>query len=650
MLIPISWLKDYVDIKLPLRDLMWKMTEAGLTCETYRKEGDEVILDVEVTANRPDWMSIIGVAREIAAIQGTKIKKLPEQKLPEPKTTLPITLIPDYDFFERWAGLIIKDVEIKPSPKWLADRIRLMGHEPINNIIDITNYVMFELGIPMHAFDYDKIRGQVMKVQKSLGGEDFTSLDGIEYKLPKDAIIINDSEGLIDLAGIKGGLNSGIRSETKNIFLHGTIDNPVLVRRASIALGLRSEASAIYERGPDKGGVLTALIRAVNLILENAGGEVASEVIDLKKHEFKDWVLDLSWEKLEKVLGIKIPEKEVVNILEKLNLAPKRTKTGVSCRISTYRGDLKIEEDLIEEVARIYGYNKFPKTLPQGRQATQKVPYYFDDSTHKKLTQVMISAGYSETMNLSLISTELIENCLLDPQKHTTLENPVSLDYEHMRTSLIPSLLTAVKLNRDEKVRLFELDKIYPQEIYKISVIAKNLSFREFKGAVDLLLEMLNITDSDIEFEASEAFWHPFKSASVFIGKDKIGTFGEITPQVLSNLAIKGVVHAFEFDTAALAKHSPKRIYKTVWEFPPQIEDVTLGFPPKTRLGNVVKLIESQDKVSKAELKDTYKDYYTFRIWYQDPKKTLTDKEVEDIRKKILSQIKSKFGGQINLP
>jgi len=639
MLVPISWLKDFVKIKLPLKDLMWKMTEVGLTCESFKKIGDETILDVEVTPNRPDWMGIIGIAREVAAIQGLKIKDLKLKDLPKKSASLPIKLIPNFNLFERWTGIIIKDVEIKPSPKWLADRIRLMGHEPINNVIDITNYVMYEFGIPMHAFDYDEILGAEMKVQKSLGKEEFKSVDGLDYILPKDAIVIKDVERIIDLAGIKGGANSGINNASKNIFLHITINNPVLIRRASIALGLRSEASAIYERGPDKGGVIAALNRATGLILDLAGGEVASETIDLKKTVISDWPLAISFEKLEKVLGIKIPTREVIGILERLNLNPSIKGGGIICTIPTYRGDLKIEEDLIEEVARIYGYNKFPKTLPTGRQASEKIPYFFDGSIHQKLREILISSGYSEVMTFSLISTELIENCLLSPKDHVTLENPVSLDYEHMRTSLIPSLLAGIKINRDEKVLLFELDKIFPEEDYKLSGVVKGLTFREFKGSIDIILEKLNVENFEIEFETSEPFWHPTKRARIRIDKEITGSFGEINPQVLSNLGIKGVIYAFEFEVAALNKHSQKIIFKPVSEFPPQIEDLTLTFPPKTRIGEVIKLIPN------SKLTDIYKDSYTFRVRYQDPKKTLTDKEVEEIRNKILSKIKSKLGG-----
>lgn len=635
MLIPISWLKDYVDIKLPLKDLMWKMTEAGLTCEATKKIEGEIILDVEVTPNRPDWMSILGVAREIAAIQGTKIKEPKIEELPAQTAKFPIDLIPNFDLFERWTAIVIKDIEIKPSPKWLADRIKFMGHSPINNIIDITNYVMYEWGIPMHAFDYDEIFGQIMTPNLSKGGEKFTSVDGEDYILPKDAIIINDAERLIDLAGIKGGFNSGIKGSTKNILLHVTIDNPVLVRRTSLSLGLRSDASAIYERGPDKGTTVKVLKRAVNLILDLSGGKIASKIIDLKKQKFEPWKLTLTFEKLDNILGITIDPKDVIRILSKLNLNPKKSKIGITCLIPTYRGDLKIEEDLIEEVARIYGYNKFPKTLPAGRQTFQKIPYYFDDSFHKKLRGIMTASGYSETMTISLLSKSTLDKFGLNPKQAIKINNPVSLEYEYMRPTLIPSLITGEKL--------FEIDKVYPSENYKLTAIVRGKSFRKFKGVIDLIFERLNIENVEIEFETNKAYFHQSKSGTIKIGNETVGEFGELSPLVLNAFDIEDQVMCFEFDVATLEKHTKTKNYKVFAENPTQVEDLTLIFPPKTRIGNVLKIIPN------SELKDIYKNAYTFRVRYQDPKKTLTNEEVEKLRTKILTEIKNKFGGNLKV-
>ncbi len=652
MLVPISWLKEFVEIKLPLKTLMWKMTESGLTCETYEKVGDETVLDVEVTANRPDWMSILGVAREVAAIQGVRIKGPKEKSLPEQTARFPLDLETDYSLFERWTGVVLKGIEIKPSPDWLQERIRQMGHSPINNVIDITNYVMYEMGIPMHAFDYDEVSGQVMTVQKSKGGEDFTSVDGLAYTLPKDAIIIRDAERLIDLAGIKGGLNSGIKNSTKNVFLHITIDSPVLVRRTSIALGLRSDASAIYERGPDKGNCINVLKRAAGLILELAGGEVASEIMDIKKHEFGSWNLELGLEKLEKILGIKVPTSEVVQILSRLNLSPKLQKEKIICKIPTYRADLKIEEDLTEEVARIYGYNKFPLTLPSGKTNPVKIPHHFDDRFILNLKNIMASSGYSECLTLSLISKVTADKFDIASEKLIKITNPVSLEYEYMRNSLIPGLFSSTAVNAQNDLQLFEIDKVYlgnslkPDEVYKLGAISKGLTFRQFKGVIDLLLQGLNIQNYKIEFETDKPYFHPSKAGTLKIGAQEVGEFGELHPKVLSEFGIKDALYFLEFDVQILKDHSKTRDFESFPENPAQVEDLTLTFPPKTRIGEVVKAIKNLElRINNVELINSYNDNHTFRVWYQDAKKTLTNEETEKIRKEILKSIIKKFGG-----
>ena len=654
MLIPLSWLKEYVDIKLPLKELMWKMTEAGLTCETIKKTDGEIILDVEVTANRPDWMSIVGVAREVAAIQGIKIRHPKIKEIPAQTSKFPIDLVPNFDLFERWSGIVIKGVKVAPSPKWLADRIKFMGHTPINNVIDITNYVMYELGIPMHAFDYDEIYGQIMRLTQATGGEDFKTVDGLAYKLPKDAMIIKDAERIIDLAGIKGGLNSGITDSTKNIFLHVTIDNPVLTRRTSIAMGLRSDASAIYERGPDIGGTIISLKRAVDLIQKLAGGVIASNLIDIKKEEYLPNNIYLSFEKLEKILGIAIPEKDVVQILSRLNLSPKKNKLGVECSVPTYRGDIKIEEDLAEEVARLYGYNNFPKTMPSCKTNGQKIPYFFDDSLILNIKNLLVASGYTETKNLSLVSKDLIIKFGMNPDKQIKITNPVSTEYEYMRSSLVPELVSAVKINSEENLKLFEIDKVYLktgkifEEKYKVAAVFTGDSFRNFKTALELILSKLHIDNCSIEFEVDKPYLHQSKAGTIKSGVLVIGEFGEINPLVLNALQVPGKVYCFEMDVETLKKLSKSKTFVPVPINPAQVEDLTLTFPSKTRIGEVLQLIISDSKlIINAELKDTYKDSVTLRIWYQDPKNTLTNTEVAAIRKSILEKINRKFGGSV---
>jgi len=463
--------------------------------------------------------------------------------------------------------------------------------------------------------------------------------------------IIKDAERIIDLAGIKGGQNSGIKNSTKNVLLHVTIDNPVLVRRASIAMGLRSDASAIYERGPDKGGTVNSLKRAVGLILELAGGEIASKVIDFKKEKFEPKNINLTFDKLKRILGIEIPESEILKILSSLNLYPKKIKDGVVCTVPTYRGDIKIEEDLAEEVARLYGYNKFPTTLPVGQVTEEKIPYFFDDSLILKIKDLLVSCGYSEAKNLSLVSKALVDKFETDPKDYFKLINPVSLEYEYLRVSLIPSLVTNIKLNPLDVLKLFEIDKVYlktsrgANEKYRVAGISTGKNFRDFKTAIDIILSKLNIENYSIEFEVNKKYLHQSVAGVIKSSSHIIGEFGEISPIVLSAMEISGKVYCFEMDMETLEKLSYTKLFSSIPLNPPQIEDITLVLPPKTRVGEVMKAIKnSESKIKNLELKDIYKDSYTFRVWYQDSSKNLTDADVKSIRDRILTLLKSKFG------
>ena len=653
MRVPISWLKDYTNIKLNLPDLMWKMTEAGLTCESYEKVGSNIVLNVEVTPNRPDWLSITGIAREITAIQNSKIK-LPEIKdLPVKKSNLPIKVSNDYKLCPRYSGITISGVKVKPSPSWLQERLKLVGLRPINNLVDITNYVMFELGNPIHVFDYDKFTPSAISLCLSKSGEKFVSVDEKNYVLPKNAIIFKNKNRVVDLCGIKGGLNSGVSENTKNIFIHVAVYNGALIRRTSQALGLSSEASYIFERGANSGGTVDALTRTVNLVLELAGGQIASDLIDMKMAKFEPRELILSLNKLKKVLGIEIPEKDVLSTLGRLNLSPSKKGESIHCTIPTYRADLKIEEDLIEEVARIWGYNNFPKTLPTGSNTLIKVPFYYDRKFELKLKEILVASGYSETITLSLVSADSINQSRLNLDTHIKIANSVSREYEYLRTSLVPNLLSALKLNTQEKVlKLFEYGKIHlgpldgRKELYKLTAIEKNTSFRSIKGTIDLLLDRLNISSIDIKQTlVTQGLLHPTKSGVIEIKEEELGRFGQIHPKVLDNFSIKEKIFVFELDVQTLRSLTTKRPFQNVPKYPAQIEDLTLVFPEKTRVGEVVNSIRMADKlISRVELKDIFKDAYTFRVWYQHPEKTLTDDEIRKLRKKILENLSKKFG------
>lgn len=651
MKVPISWIKDYTKMHLKLSNLMWRMTEVGMTCESYEKIGNETVFEVEVTPNRPDWMSISGIAREIALLENQKYKNIILKPLSKPRSNLPLKIKNDFGLIERWSGVIIKEVTIGKSPKFIQDRLKLCGFRPINNIVDITNYVMIEMGIPLHAFDYEKIEGSEMEVKLAKGGEEFESVDNIKYELPKDAMIICDAKKIIDLVGIKGGANSGISKKTKTIFLHATIDNPVLIRRASQKLALRSDASAILERGPDKGGTKDAVVRAANLIEKYAKGRIASELYDLKKKEFAPVKLSLSKNKLDSVLGISIPVKNVIAILYSLNFSPKLKGDLINCTIPTYRSDVTIQEDLIEEVARFYGYNNIPKTTPKGQTNREKIPYHYDRTKEILLKNIMMAMGFNEEVTYSLISKALISECSLNLDNHISLVNPVSKDYAYLRNSLIPSLLSSVKLNQGgfENIRLFEYAKIFYEsqksyeEEYKLSAIT-NTDFDEIKGVVDLIIKKYGIQNTKYSINpVQKSIWQTKRSGEVEVDGKILATFGQISEIVTKNLKINKNCFAFELDIDTLNKYSNKTTFEEIVEYPPQVEDITLTLPEGVFLDEVIKYIKSQIKISEVTLTNSYKERFTLRVNYQSKKSNLSNLEVKKIRNKYLKGLKEKY-------
>ncbi|MCJ7740357.1 phenylalanine--tRNA ligase subunit beta [Candidatus Microgenomates bacterium] len=657
MLTPISWLKDYIEIKTPIKDLAWRLTELGISVEKIIEVDGEKVLELEITPNRPDLLSIIGIAREIAVIENKSIKSK-SKNLPNATKKLSIKVNNDFRLFPRYCGVIIDHIDIKPSPEWMQKRLIQIGLRPINNIVDITNYVMFDLGIPLHAFDYDEIKDHQINVLQAEGGESFTSVDELTYKLPKGAIIIKDSQRIIDLCGIKGGFNSGIKPSTKRVYLQVTADDPLLIRRASQALSLRSDASAIFERGVDKGGLLNTLITAANLIMDLGGGEIASEVIDLKQQEFNPWQLDLSLSRLAKILGIKIPGSTVVTILKNLSLNPQIKGGIISVTVPTYRSDLKIEEDLIEEVARVYGYNNFPKTLPSGSTPVDKIAYYKDYSLEEKVNQFLTACGFTEVFTYSLISKNQLDKLEDRPNRAIRITNPVSLDYEYLRPALLGNILEAIKENEPNfpEINLFELGRVYLgkppdyQESLHLAITSANGNYISLKGAVEELLNRFGINKSKFsplqngDKTDNTDYLNQNKSANILVDNDLIGFIGEIKRNITANFALKKPPVICQLDWSVFSKHNQDNWYEPVSSYPSIVEDMAFILKERTYLGELIEEIKKISKlIRKVTLLDLFDTTRTLRITYQDKSKNLSDKDIKGIREKIIGMAGEKF-------
>lgn len=624
MIAPLSWLKDYVDITLTPKILGEKLTEIGLGTEKITGIGADTILELEITPNRPDLLSIIGVAREVAALESGKIK-YPKLKTDLKPTTdiLPLEIKTDPKINPRFTGIILTGITVKESPKWLKDKLESVGQRSINNIVDITNFVMLELGNPIHAFDYDRIQGGAMKIHQTVGGETFKSVDGVSYSLPKGAVVISDSEKIIDLCGIKGGENSGTFEDTKTIFIRVPVEVPNLIRRTSQTLGLRSEASSVFERGVNQGGTVEALKRTVDLVLELAGGRVASELCDLKSDKFEPWKLKLRIERLNKILGHEIPQKQTLAILENLNLSPKILKDVIECTIPTYRNDLKIEEDLIEEVARLYGYNKFPKTLPVGEIPTKTIPYFKDYKIEETAKQVLRAGGFSEIYTYSLISEKDLLDNGISPESTLRIDNPVSIEFEYLRPTLKTNLLKAVRQNKSnfKNINLFELGKVYKgtsiektEETYYLAGISTDKDFSKVKGILERLLREFGI-------------------------KEDTGKFMEVVTD--------GIFFEIDF-SKLLEKINLNKKFKSLPKYPPIVEDISVILEEAIKTIDVIGEIRRQNLlVANVSLLDEFEDSRTFHIVYQSEERNLKNEEVSKIREKIISSLKEKFNAQI---
>lgn len=639
MLAPLSWLKEYVDIKLSPKKLAKKLTEVGLGCEKITKTSDDTIFELEITPNRPDCLSIIGVAREIAAIEKKSIlyPKLKTDLKPNLHIgcgkLLPLTIKTDSNINPRFTGIIISGIKVRESPKWLKDRLEKVGQRSINNIVDITNYVMLELGNPIHAFDYDKIKENIMIVSQAKGGEKFESVDEVAYQLPKGAVVISDKEKIIDLCGIKGGKNSGTFKTTKAIFIRVPVEIPNLIRKTSLTLGLRSDASSIFERGVNSAGTIDALKRTVDLVLGLAGGKIASNLYDIKSQNFKPWKIKLRKDRLNKLLGIEIPDKKVLQILESLSLSPRHLPgvasvhlegaTVIECSIPTYRNDLRIEEDLIEEVARIYGYNNFPKTMPVGEIPTKQIPYFKDYKLDEKVKNIMKASGFSEIYTYSLVSEkDLLENGI-NPEDTLRVDNPVSREFEYLRPSLKPNLKKALAQNKAnfEKINLYELGKVYlgknlneANETYFLSGITNNRNFLEVKGLLEKVFEDLGVKED------------PTKYIEIL---DK-GIFFELNySQVLKNA-------------------NPNKIFKSLPKHPPIVEDLSIIASENVKTSDLILEIKKQSPlVANVSLLNQFENSRAFHIAYQDKNKNLTGEDVSKIRSKILKSLQSKFHAEL---
>ena len=636
---------------------------------------DDVLLEVNVTPNRPDALSHLGIAREVAAALGRKVR-LPEPRLAErggPAADAVRIRIEAPEKCHRYAARVVEGVRIGPSPAWLARRLESCGVRSISNVVDATNFVLLELGHPLHAFDLDKVAGAEIVVRTARPGEHLTTLDGKDRALDLDDLVIADRDRGSALAGVMGGGHSEIAGDTSRVLLESAWFAPPGVRRTSRRHGLKTEASYRFERGADPGMVVPALDRCAALIAELAGGAVRPGVVDANPRPYRPAEVRLRWDRPAQVLGMKVPREDARAVLAGLGLAERDAgDEGATFVVPSWRQDISIEEDLVEEIVRSRGYDAIPETLPRLALETPALPP--EAVATARVRDALEAAGFSEVVNFSFVAPG--ELAAFDPAaRPVLLKNAISAELSVMRTSLLPSLLRNAALNlrqRVEDVRLYEIARTYAglegpgdepalERVQVAGVLlgrrsplgwavgGDRVDFYDAKSAVMAVVEALGIADAI--FAAGGVSWaHPRHSSGVRRGDGtSYGCVGELHPRVAAAFELPRGVLAFELDLAALvagARLVPR--YGGIPRFPAVLRDLAVVVGEGVQAAQVIAAVRAEPLVEDAMLFDVYtgapipagKKNLALALRYRAAERTLTDAEVDDAHARIVERLR----------
>lgn len=624
ILIPDSWLREYLETKATPKQIKEYLSLCGPSVERIREEGGDVVYEIEITTNRPDAMSLFGVAREAAAILprfgiAAKLKNDPylKTKKVKPFEAKSLTVKTDPVLNPRWTSVVIENVTVKASPSWLKKKLEATGIRSLNNVIDVTNFLMRAFGQPAHAFDFDAIADKpshaTMILRDSKKGEKLVTLDGKSHILPGDDIVIEDGKGrLIDLCGVMGAKNSAIKETTKTVVLFLQTYDPAHIRRTMMNLSHRTEAGSLFEKGTDPELVMPAFAKGVALMSELTGGRLASKLHDIYPKPYKPYTVSLSRTKADAYIGRHLTDKEIVDILTPLGFQTKAAKEEISVTVPSFRRDVTIDVDIVEELARIYGYHSITATLPD-----TPPPVVMPDPMLTWEDEIKIRLrdwGFTELYTYSMISEELMDAHGLDKTKAYKITNPLSSEWVYMRPSLLPSVLAAIEQNKNIKpdLKLFELSMIYeyrpgdlPNEKPTLLVAWTGEHYLEAKG----LAEALGSSDSD---------------ASITLRKD---------------------VTLLEIDFSKLvALTQPTKQYIPIPKYPPSYEDLAFILPPKTPVGPILAAFKNAHPlVSDVTILDQYETTTTFHITYLSPEKNLTTEDLRPVREKLIAIAKENF-------
>ncbi|MBI4137394.1 phenylalanine--tRNA ligase subunit beta [Candidatus Roizmanbacteria bacterium] len=661
-------LKGYTKLDKTAKEVADRITLSLSEVEQLEDKGNDIVIEIENKAltHRPDCFSHLGIAREVAAYFNVTcddpLKDLSRSTYPV-ENSLPLTIeIEAKELTLRYTAVVLSGITVGPSPKWLKETLENIGIRSINNVVDLTNFVMIDLGQPLHAFDYDKVKDHTIKVRKAKAGEKLITLDGKERELTEDMLVIADSKNPIGLAGIMGGAHTEVTNETKTIIVEAATFEAKNNRKTSKALNLRTDAATRFEKGLDPNLPLPTIIRFIRMLKEHTDATVSSEIYDIYTEKREEKVITVSSKWINRFLGTTFSTEEMGNFLKRFNFKVSTNNSDIIVTIPTYRSDLTMDADIAEEIARVYGYDNIPTTLPSQTDFTPKKN--MDLYWRSRIRTLLAGMGFYENVTSPFIGMDLIKKSKLEGEVHLQLKNPLTNEQEYMRRNLLPQLLENVKKNIPvtTSMRLYEINKLFvpqgndqPREPFYLTGITIGDDYPTVKGFVETIFSKLGITNYSFgryprkDEERCGFFdnlFHPNKTAQIYNANSDTeiwGTIGYIHPLVQKNFDIEGDLISFDIPLEMLVKYAvATKTYQPISPYPPVIEDITIDIQEKEQrtVGSVIeKMKKTSNLITNIELTDRFNNRYTFRITFQDSKRNLTEKEVGEIKEQIIKQI-----------
>ena len=673
MFISYQWLKDYVDTKLSPQELRDRLTMVGLAIDAVEEHNSDAVLDVEVPSNRPDCLSHVGIAREVGVIEREQLRLTRVQSFKTEGRAGDLTAveIKDDDLCPRYAARLVRGVKIAPSPEWLIKRLETIGQRPINNVADITNYVLHELGQPLHAFDFHKLAGPRIVVRRAVAGEKLKTLDGIERTLTSDMLVIADAERPVAMAGIMGGEDSEISSTTTDVLIESAYFDPDSVRRTARALGMDTEASRRFERGADIEGVVRAQERCIQLICEFAGGIATEDQLDIYPRPFVSRTVTLRPQRVPELTSVAVARDQIVRILSGLGFElVADAAEALTYRVPSWRIDVQQEEDLVEEVARHTGFDKIGSELPPSSASGEYQP---SELKQRLLRRALNAFGFDEAINFSFAPKQR------DDQPE--LKNPIIEDAAWMRATLLPGLLSSLRHNLNHgirDVRLFEIGRVFgpaksgelPQETLSFALVAtggaaeankaqaeRDLDFFDVKGAVETAVDWMGLNPL-VFFPAAVTNLREGQSARIKLSDGKeIGTIGRLAESVATNYKFRHPVYVMELDLESLL-NGPVRIvqYGPLPRYPSVVRDISLLLNRSIALDDLLNAVKDTRVADFRGVKlvgifeggsiPSSKRSVTLRLEYRSDERTLRDEEVEERHAQLTSALLDTFAAQ----